>query len=210
MNVIEKIIKVIKGKQTTSTEICDLIQREFIDNTCRYSIHTQIKLQTKAGLLKKEIIEGKVVYSLNEGSENYVPYTRRYVGKAASKDRIVGCYVNGKLVASRILRHNSAIISYQDNCKRYFGECEFIEYEDLKAIPIKKTLNTLAQKNLVAGIKKPQTDTQRATNWFINSTGNQIDFMLKNEGIPKIPNHKEQKEVILMLYNKYSQSYSNL
>lgn len=209
MNVIEKIIKVLReNPQTSKSEVCKLINNNFRNGTCRHSIYTQLNLQEKNGLLKKELIDGELLFSLSSDDVVYKPYERKYGKIDSAKEVIVGCYVNDKLVASRILRYPSAITHYKSLCKQYFGECYFKEFFDTKAIPLMKTLKSIVMVNRHAGIKTFQTDIQRATNWFINSTGYQIESMLKKEGIPRLPNHKEQKEVILMLYNKYAQFYS--
>jgi len=209
MNIVEKIIEVLKTEdRLTNKEIIAKINKKFPDYTKGASIKEQLNSKSRSGLFKREYIDLQSVFSLAEENPIYVAGRRSAAVMPRAADRLVGCYVNGKLVASRVLRFPSAITHYKSLCKQYFGECTFKEFADLKAIPLMKTLRGIALTNRHAGIKTFQTDIQRATNWFINSTGNQIDLMLKNEGIPKMPNHKEQKEVILMLYNKYSQSYS--
>lgn len=211
MNIVEKIIEVLKTEdRLTSKEVIAKINKRFPDYTKGASIKEQLNAKSRSGLFKREYIDLQSVFSLAEENPVCVAGRRSAVVLQRAATRIIGCYANGKLVASRKVTYPSEIAKYKERCEGYWEGCTFKEFYDLKAIPIMKTLNSLAVKNSHLGIRTPKTNTQQAIDWFINSTGNQIDFMLKNEGIPKIPNHKEQKEVILMLYNKYSQSYSNL
>lgn len=194
MNIVEKIIEVLKTEdRLTNKEIVTKIIKRFPNNK-ECSIKKQLENQTKRGLLKKEYIGFQYVYSLVQDTPIYVAGRKAAIVTPRATDRLVGCYTNGKLVASRVLRYPSAISLYKSLCKQYFGECTFKEFADLKAIPLMKTLRGIALTNRHAGIQTFQTDIQRATNWFINSTGNQIDLMLKNEGIPKYPTIKSKKK----------------